>query len=235
MAESKTGLSDLMEDLDLEDVNDAGYEQDVEVEIIDGFYHQNVAFKNDKVRLFAAYWMKLSVQIVAYSESMLLNYSMMEKLRKLKPFFKIGQVHLGHPIYHNYCWRLPMNQNERNVQRLRLNVMLFHLSRKWRTIISEGIEDEDLIKQCENSFKTIDNYVIQNAFVYGMWLCRAFDRFQKEKRVNRVSGSFDDWVNSRCKVKQTRARQLGKFYKLFCPYKKVLRCQLPFFMVCKEW
>ena len=40
---------------------------------------------------------------------------------------------------------------------------------------------EDLIKQCKNSFKVIDNYVIQNAFVYGMWLSRAFDKFQEER------------------------------------------------------
>ena len=39
MAKSETGLSDLMEDLDLdlEDENDTGYEQDFDVEIIDGF------------------------------------------------------------------------------------------------------------------------------------------------------------------------------------------------------
>ena len=55
---------------------------------------------------------------------------------------------------------------------------------------------EDLIKQSKNSFKTINNYVIQNAFMYGMCLSRAFDRFQEEKRLNRVSSSFDDWVNS---------------------------------------
>ena len=73
---------------------------------------------------------------------------------------------------------------------------------------------EDLIKQCKNSFQMIHSYVIQNAFVYGMWFRRAFDKFQEEKRLNHVSGSFDDWVNSRCNVKQTRARQLRKFYKL---------------------
>ena len=55
MAESETGLSDLMEDIDLEDINDTGYEQNFDVEIIDGFYHQNIAFMNEKVRLFADY------------------------------------------------------------------------------------------------------------------------------------------------------------------------------------
>ena len=59
MADSETGLSDLMEDFDLEDTNDTGYEQNFGVEIIDGFYHQNIAFMNEKVRLFADYWMKL--------------------------------------------------------------------------------------------------------------------------------------------------------------------------------
>ena len=53
MAESETGLSDLMEDFDFEDVNYTGYERDINVEIIDGFYYQNEAFMNDKVRLFA--------------------------------------------------------------------------------------------------------------------------------------------------------------------------------------
>ena len=52
---NETGLSDLMEDFDFEDVNYTGYERDINVEIIDGFYYQNVALMNDKVRLFADY------------------------------------------------------------------------------------------------------------------------------------------------------------------------------------
>ena len=39
MAESESGISNLMEDMDLEDM-DTGYEQDFDVEIIDGFHHQ---------------------------------------------------------------------------------------------------------------------------------------------------------------------------------------------------
>lgn len=53
----------------------------------------------------------------------------------------------------------------------------------------------DYINQCESSFKTIENYAIQNAFVYGMWLSRAFDRFQEEKNVKRVSGNFDNRID----------------------------------------
>ena len=64
---------------------------------------------------------------------------------------------------------------------------------------------------------TVENYVIQNAFAYGMWLSRAFETFQEEKSMKRVSGSFDDWVDARCKVKKTRARPFRTFYKLFNP------------------
>ena len=59
MAESETGITDLFDDMDLEEAYNTGYERDVAVEIIEGFYYQNVAFMNDKVRLFAEYWMKL--------------------------------------------------------------------------------------------------------------------------------------------------------------------------------
>ena len=41
---SESGLTDMMDDFDLGDVTDTGYEKDVDVEIIDGFYHQNIAF-----------------------------------------------------------------------------------------------------------------------------------------------------------------------------------------------
>ena len=81
---------------------------------------------------------------------------------------------------------------------------------------------------CYDCFRTVENYVIQNAFVYGMCLSRAFEKFQEEMSMKRVSGSLDDWVDSNCRVKKTRAWQLRMSYKLFSPYKKVLRCKLPF-------
>ena len=56
---SESGLTDMIDDFDLGDVTDTGYEKDVDVEIIDGFYHQNIAFVNDKIRIFADFWMKL--------------------------------------------------------------------------------------------------------------------------------------------------------------------------------
>lgn len=55
MTGSETGISDLCD----EETCDTGFEKDVDVEIIDGFYYQNVPIINDKVRLFADYWMKL--------------------------------------------------------------------------------------------------------------------------------------------------------------------------------
>ena len=59
MAESETGFSDLMDDLDLDKTHETGYEEDIEVEIINGFYHQNVAFINERIQIFTDYWMKL--------------------------------------------------------------------------------------------------------------------------------------------------------------------------------
>lgn len=57
MAESETGLSDLMDDMDLDDLN---YETDIDVEILDGFHLENTLYHvNDKVQQFAFYWMKL--------------------------------------------------------------------------------------------------------------------------------------------------------------------------------
>ena len=53
--ESETDLTDLVHDLDLEDVNDTGYKRDINVKITNGFYYQNMAYMNDNVRLFADY------------------------------------------------------------------------------------------------------------------------------------------------------------------------------------
>ena len=78
MAESESGISDLMEDMDLEDM-DTGYEQDFYVEINDRFYHQNIAFINDKVRLFAEYWVRI------YSNCCLQRDYAMELLNDNKP------------------------------------------------------------------------------------------------------------------------------------------------------
>ena len=73
------------------------------------------------------------------------------------------------------------------------------------------VDYETRVQECDSCFKSIENYVIENAFMYGMWLSRAFKKFQEEKSMKRVSGSFEDWVDSRCKVKKTRARQLRTF------------------------
>ena len=32
---------------------------------------------------------------------------------------------------------------------------------------------ETRIQECENCFKSVKNYVIQNALMYGAWLCKA--------------------------------------------------------------
>ena len=245
MAESETGLSDLMEDIDLEDINDTGYEQNFDVEIIDGFYHQNIAFMNEKVRLFADYWMKL------YSDCCLQRDYAMELLNDNKP--EEAKV-----ILHSF----PTTEGAPNVPQLLFETEELKRKKRERSaaevesdgwalicemkdnyirgqvlhfdvpnVFAEGevslIDYEKHLKQCHDSFKTVDNYVVKNAFLYGKWLSQAFNKFQEEKKGRWVCGSFDDWVNSWCKVKQTRARQLRKFYKQLSPYKKVCRCTLP--------
>ena len=59
MAASETSISDLFDEIDMEETCDTGYEKDVDVAIISGFYYQKVAFVNGKVWLLADYWMKL--------------------------------------------------------------------------------------------------------------------------------------------------------------------------------
>ena len=89
-------------------------------------------------------------------------------------------------------------------------------------------EYETHTQDCENCFKSVENYVIQNAFSYGAWLSKASDEFQNDKKHGLILGNFGDLINQQCKVKPRRAWQLQEFYKLFSAYKKVLRCKLSF-------
>ena len=125
MTGSETGISDLCD----EETCDTGFEKDVDVEIIDGFYYQNVPIMNDKVRLFADYWMKLYSNCCLQRDHavQLLNDN---KVEEAKATLEDWPDDLGHLIYHSYCWRLLMNQNERSDRHLQLRVMLFHLSTK---------------------------------------------------------------------------------------------------------
>ena len=137
MTESKTGLSNLMEDLDLEDVNDTGYERDMDVEITDGFYYQNVPSMNDKIQLFADYWMKL------YSHCCLQRDYAIELLNDNKPEEAKAVLQdwpdtFGSPHLPQLLVETP-NEPKRNKRSPALN-----------------------------------ETVIPNAFVYGMWLSQAF-------------------------------------------------------------
>ena len=137
MTESKTGLSNLMEDLDLEDVNDTGYERDMDVEITDGFYYQNVPSMNDKIQLFADYWMKL------YSHCCLQRDYAVELLNDNKPEDAKAVLQdwpdtFGSPHLPQLLVEIP-NEPKRKKRSPALN-----------------------------------ETVIPNAFVYGMWLSQAF-------------------------------------------------------------
>lgn len=251
MAGSETGLTDLMDEMDLEDVVDTGYEKDIDVEVIDGFYHQNVVFMNDKVQLFAEYWMKLYSNCCLQRDYAvaLLNDGKPEEAKTVLEDWPdtTGSPNVPQLLVetHPELKRKKLSTAERECDAFSLiKQMQDNYIRGERVHIDvpntfpEGevslAKYEDCIRLCENSFKTIENYVVQNAFFYGMWLNQAFEKFQQEKCMKRVLGNFDDWVNLRCRVKKTRARQLRKFYKLFFPYKKVLRCKLPFLWFVKN-
>ena len=245
MAGSETGVTDLMDEMDLEDINDTGYEKDVDVEIIDGFYHQNVAFMNDKVQLFAEYWMKL------YSNCCLQRDYAVELLNDGKPEEAKAVLcdwsdTFGSPSVPQLLVEEPLERKRKKQSTYSIECDGVMLIKEMEdnyisgervhfdvpNVLPEGdvslAEYETRIKECENCFKTVENYVIQNAFAYGAWLSKAFNKFQNDKKHGLISGNFDDWIDQRCKVKPRRARQLRKFYKLFSPYKKVLRCKLPF-------
>ena len=125
---SESGLTDMMDDFDLEDVTDTGYEKDVDVEIIDSFYHQNIAFVNDKIRIFADFWMKL------YSNCCLQRDYAMELINdgephKAKDILRDWPDTCGQPKVPQLSFEILESQSERNLQQFLLNVMLFHLSR----------------------------------------------------------------------------------------------------------
>ena len=66
MAESETGLTELMNYLDLEDVNNTDYDRDIDAEIINALYYQDVAFMNDnfvvnKLKTCFVYYVMIAV------------------------------------------------------------------------------------------------------------------------------------------------------------------------------
>ena len=84
-------------------------------------------------------------------------------------------------------------------------------------------EYETKIKECDRCFQTVENYHLKNAFVYGKWIEKAFQKFQEDKKNKFISvTNFGEWVNRKCFVKKTRARQLRMFYNRFNQYIKVL-------------
>ena len=235
MAESPTGLSELMEFLDLDDSN---YETDFDVEILDGFHLENTLHNvNDKVQQFAFYWMKLYSNCCIQRDEALgllrLGY-VDDAIRKLEDWPET----IGCPDVPQV---LPTEQEEQlkrkkarkvtDVEVLIQETLEFHygVPNEFPTEELTLDEYEMKIKKCDRCFQTVENYHLKNAFVYGKWIEKAFQKFQEDKRNKSTSvTNFDEWVNGKCCVKKTRARQLRMFYNRFHKYIKVLQCKLPF-------
>jgi len=92
------------------------------------------------------------------------------------------------------------------------------------------MEYEQRLKSFNFAMKRVDCYHLLYNFFYGAWIQTAFDRFQVEKKSNFLNGAtnFDDWVDVKCGVNRTKARQLRKFFRSFKPYQKALHAKLPF-------
>ena len=43
-------------------------------------------------------------------------------------------------------------------------------------------EYETKIKECDRCFQTVENYHLKNAFVYGKWIEKSFQKFQEDKK-----------------------------------------------------
>ena len=237
-----------MDDIDLDDLN---YETDIDVEILDGFQLENTLHNvNEKVQQFAFYWMKLYSNCCIQRDEALgllrLGY-VDDAIKKLEDWPgtigcpKVPQV-------------LPTEQEEQLkrkkarkvtdvevlIQEMRskfsASTLEFHydVPNEFPTENLTLDEYEMKIKECDRCFQTVENYHLKNAFVYGKWIEKAFQKFQEDKRNKSTSvTNFDEWVNGKCCVKKTRARQLRIFYNRFNKYIKVLQCKLPFiWFVC---
>lgn len=248
MADSGTHLSDSMEFLDL---NDDNYEADFDVEILDGFHLENALYQvNDKVHQFASYWMKLYSNCCIQRDEALgllrLGY-VDDAIKKLDDW----PATIGCP---NVPQVLPTRQEEQlKHKKARKATDVEALIQEMRSTFSPSAVEfhydvpnefptEELtleeygtkIKECNRCFQTVENYHLKNAFVYGKWIEKAFQKFQEDKKNNVMSiTNFDDWVDQKCFVRKTRARQLRIFYRRFNQYIKVLQCKLPFiWFVC---
>ena len=233
MAGSETGLSDLMDNLDLGDVDDTGYERDIDVEVIGGFYHQNVAFMNEKFHFFADFWMRLYSECCLqrdYAEQLLND----GKPEEPKAILQDWPSTMGSPNIPQLLFEgEPGRKRKKRTNNLSIEsdgaMLVMEMKGSYISgervhfdvpnVLPEGdvslAEYETHIQECDNCFKTVENYVVQNAFVYGAWLSQAFDKFQEEKPAKLVSGNFDDWVDLRCKVKSQERDNVGCFTSCF--------------------
>lgn len=184
---------------------------------------------NEKVQLFADYWMKL------YSNCCLQRDYAVEFLDDKKPDEAKGALQdwpdtYGSPRVPQLLFEEPPEPNRKKRSAVELECdgaeLIYQMKENYfrgervHFDVPRVLPEREVslavygnyIKHCDDCFKVVENYVVQYAFAYVAWLSKAFHKFKEEKRMRWVFGSFDDWVNSRCKVKQTRARQLTRRY-----------------------
>ena len=245
------GFSEAMKDINLsEDSAEISeiseYEEYYDIEIIDGFYLQNAAYEtNEKIQFFAKYWMTLYSNCCKQRNEALdfLNLDAKDEAIKL---LQDWPESIGCPSVPQILQDVGHNQRKKPKRKeIDPLELIKEMKKKFQcgidyhydvpNILPNSSEDytleayENKIKQCESCFQTVENYHLKNAFMYGLWLNQAFERFQNDKKRGLVNeGNFEDWINIRCSVKSRRARQLRSFSTSFMPFKKILGCKLPF-------
>jgi hypothetical protein len=86
---------------------------------------------------------------------------------------------------------------------------------------------EEKIVKCQDMIKEVDNMTLYNAANFGHWLELAFCTYQREKdTLKSVWPSFRFWVEKRCGVSDTWAKELRNFYSLVSIYPQLLFCRL---------
>ncbi|DAC81742.1 TPA_asm: hypothetical protein [Trichoplax MELD virus] len=203
-----------------------------------------VKIVNEAIHGYAKYWIDLYVRCLKHNNNVyvsLMNNDS-EVMRKLETAFpeintddipKIPRISfLNVPIEKTKRKRTSSGSQESEI--------IKELHEKWqpathgliRTLSDLSVQPKTLddcktkIDECEQRMQTNDRFILYNAFRYGRYLYEAKAVFALEKKYG--SGNFNEWINSNCHVKKSRAHEYINFYDSFEKYPKVTQCNLPF-------
>lgn len=87
---------------------------------------------------------------------------------------------------------------------------------------------EPKLNKCQEMMREVDDMTLYNAANFGHLLELAFTTFQEEKEsLKSMWPTFKFWVEDRCQITDTWAKELRNFYNLVHEYPQLLFCRLP--------